>query len=60
VSPSRQWSVPRFQTRAQFLENRWQLPVAKNVGVIQSGGPTLQRGQVMQRFEYLTAVLIAA
>jgi hypothetical protein len=60
VSPSRQWSVPRFQTRAQFLENRWQLPLAKNVGMIQGGRPTLQRGQVMQGFEHLTAVRIAA
>jgi hypothetical protein len=60
VSPSGQWSVPRFQTRAQFLENRWQLPLAKNVGMIQGGRPTLQRGQVMQGFEHLTAVRIAA
>jgi hypothetical protein len=60
VPPSRQRSVARFQTLTKFLENRRQLPLAKNVRVIQGGGPTLQRGQVMQRVEYLAAGFVAA
>jgi hypothetical protein len=60
VPPSRQRPVPRFQTLTKFLENRWQLPLAKNVRVIQGGGPTLQRGQVMERVKHLAAGFVAA
>lgn len=60
VPSARQRSVPRFQTLTKVLENRWQFPLSKNVRVIQGGRPTLQRGQVMQRVEHLTAWLIAA
>jgi hypothetical protein len=47
VAPTRQGAVPCFQTHPKLLENRWQVPLAEDVGMIQGGGPTLQRGQEM-------------
>jgi hypothetical protein len=43
VTPTRQGAVPCFQTLTQFLEKRWQFPVAIDVGMIQGSRPTLQR-----------------
>jgi len=47
VTPTRQGTVPCFKPLSKLLKNRWQMPVAKNVGMIQSSRPTLQRGQKM-------------
>jgi hypothetical protein len=47
VTPTRQRAVSCFQTLTKLLENRWQVPLAKDVGMIQGSGPTLQRGQEM-------------
>lgn len=43
VPPTRQGAVPCFQTLTQILENRRQTPLAIDIGMIQSTGPTLQR-----------------
>jgi hypothetical protein len=47
VTPTRHGAVPCFQTLTKLLENRWQVPLAKDVGMIQGSGPTLQCGQEM-------------
>jgi hypothetical protein len=41
VTPTRQGAVPCFQANTHILENGWQVPLAKDVGMIQSSGPTL-------------------
>jgi hypothetical protein len=43
VTPSRLRTVPRFQTLTQLLEQRRQLPVPIDIGMIQGRRPTLQR-----------------
>jgi hypothetical protein len=47
MTPTGQGAVPCFQTHTHILENRWQVPLAKDVGMIQGSGPTLQCGQEM-------------
>jgi hypothetical protein len=47
VTPTCQRAVSCFQTLTKLLENRWQVPLAKDVGMIQGSGPTLQCGQEM-------------
>jgi hypothetical protein len=60
VPPTCQRAVPRFQAFTELLENRWQFPAAINVGMVQGRRPTLQRGQVMQWVQHLTAGQVAA
>jgi hypothetical protein len=60
VPPTRQRAVPRFQTLTELLENRWQFPAAIDVGMVQGRRPTLQRRQVMQWVQHLTAGQVAA
>jgi len=60
VTPAWQCSVPRFQTLTHVLENGRQLPLAEDVGMIQSSRPPLQFRQIMQRVEHLAARFVAA
>ena len=57
---SRLGPVPRFQTLTQLLKHGRQLPPAIDIGMIQGSRSTIQGGQVVQRFEDLTARLVAA
>lgn len=52
-------TVLAFQVAAQFVEDRRQLPVAKDVGMVQRRRPALQRVQVMSRIEHLLVLAIA-
>lgn len=60
MASARLRTVPRLQTFTQLLEHGRQLPLAIDIGMIQGSRPTLQRGQVMQRLEHLTAWLVTA
>jgi hypothetical protein len=60
VAPTRQRAVPRFQTLTELLEKRRQFPAAIDVSMVQGRRPTLQRGQVMEWVEHLTAGQVAA
>jgi hypothetical protein len=52
-------TVLAFQVATQLVEDRRQLPVAKDVGVVHGGWPALQRVQVMSRVEDLLVLAIA-
>jgi hypothetical protein len=52
-------TVLTFQVAAQFVEDRRQLPVPKDVGMVHGGRPALQRVQVMTRVEDLLMLAIA-
>ena len=53
-------AVPRFEPPTQLVEASRQLPLAKDVGVIESRRPPLQRCQVMDRLEHITARFVTA
>jgi hypothetical protein len=48
-----------FQGFTQFTEHHWQVPAAKDVGVIERCRSMLQRSQVMLRVEDLLVLAIA-
>lgn len=52
-------TVLAFQVAAQLVEDRRQLPVPKDVGMVHGGRPALQRVQVMTRVEHLLVLAIA-
>jgi hypothetical protein len=52
-------TVLAFQVAAQLVEDRRQLPVPKDVGMVHGGRPALQRVQVMTRVEDLLMLAIA-
>jgi len=60
VTPAQQRAVSCFQAFTHFLENRRQLPLAIDVGMIQGSRPTRERRQVMQRVEHLAAGQVTA
>ena len=60
VPSARQRPVAFFKTLAQLIKCRRQTPVAVDVGVIEIGWLHSQRGQVVQRVEYLLALAIGA
>lgn len=59
LDPARRPVLP-LQRPAQLLEDGGQLPVAKDVGVVQGGRPALERVQVMPRVEDLLVPAVGA